>query len=815
MYDNQYNNQYHRLNGPSSHHEGVAFWYRPTQEPIYEHDGTMFDDVSGLQTGNMESANVKHRRTRSGCFTCRSRRVKVSKHHYIRVHGLTRCSVMKHNQYAIVSRYIDRYSVLVLTVAGCRKGGRECEFPQPTSSKRSKPDSKSPTSTSSKLKKQESKDSITNQLETIKDEDEPGDADVSATSRRPKLSRVRTTSTQSLARKYRHRHGSEPSPVVTTFKDRSSPQSASSTSSNSHNETPTSSLATTAFSQEFNDRQAKISGLSSTMQRYLQFQREYLTHYHYFFKIDLQDWIHTGLIDEALAYEPLLYAVVGFAAYHYEVRQNNAKLSHFLGYHSKSMSMLRKSLESGSDYTPGMLLTVLQLATFEECLGDWVNLVGHQRAAYSMMNSIYTPESISQDACGRGIFYWFARMDVIASLMGGKHSALDRIWYEESAKYYEAQVDQDPENDVDIDGQLASIVASNRLIGYDMARLYAKVPNNEISTEDFERENGKIQERMLEFRSSIQLLNDSYYTVQDFPAAEQRPLTDEDIVDPYIPGGLFSGALFPLNFMWIDWYAIDMMQRYQSSLVLKQPVPAEMEIHSLEQCRIYEAVARWPHAPPGSIVGAHASIALAAVFLKKDERHIMWMRRKLANVERSGYVFPPHYRAQMARVWGLTDALVGEDDSVEDWWLPNDEGKLPILAEIRKVVGERNRLGEDSGILGKEVEDVRDIRAIFAKLDIRSQAPGGSAESVRSGSFHSLEGLSPSRDSELRRDSSHGSPGIAVQSPASMTSLGDQRGAGSEYSFATARESESASAGYDFLEATQVKDANRMSGIWE
>jgi hypothetical protein len=87
MYDNQYNNQYHRLNGPSSHHDGVAFWYRPPPEPLYEHDAAMFSDGTGMQPNAMEAAAIKHKRTRSGCYTCRSRRVKVGAEHLANLMG--------------------------------------------------------------------------------------------------------------------------------------------------------------------------------------------------------------------------------------------------------------------------------------------------------------------------------------------------------------------------------------------------------------------------------------------------------------------------------------------------------------------------------------------------------------------------------------------------------------------------------------------------------------------------------------------------------------------------------------------------------
>lgn len=77
MYDNHYNT-YSRLAGPTSHFDGVAFWYRPDNtESVYERDPSGYGQPVHLPTSAMETANVKHRRTRSGCFTCRGRRVKV------------------------------------------------------------------------------------------------------------------------------------------------------------------------------------------------------------------------------------------------------------------------------------------------------------------------------------------------------------------------------------------------------------------------------------------------------------------------------------------------------------------------------------------------------------------------------------------------------------------------------------------------------------------------------------------------------------------------------------------------------------------
>jgi hypothetical protein len=514
-------------------------------------------------------------------------------------------------------------------------------------------------------------------------------------------------------------------------KDQPSPPSTEASDTQSRDETPASSLRTTTNSADMQARNAKIRALKPDLQRYLQFQQDYMTYYHYFYKLDPTDFIHCEMIDLALNYEPLLYAVVGFAAYHYELQQENPKLSHFLGYHSKSLSMLRKSLSKRDPVREGTLLTVLQLATFEEYIGDWVNLVGHHRAAYTMVKELYTPETMMESDLGRRIFSWYARLDVMVGLMAGVETRLERSWFEANAAWYSTQIDESEEDGVDIENTLAYFVSENRLIGMDMAALIAKLPKKEITVTEFHAENAKMVKRRDDMKRRIEQANNVHYRIQEFPAAKDLPLTEDDIVDPYIPGGLFKGRLWPLNFMWIDWYGIEEMQVYQSVKMFALPMPRELEQMSMEVCRIYEAIDRWPDAPNGAILGAHAGLGISTLFLPKDEKHIMWARRKLASVERQGYIFPPTFRRRMAELWGLTREQVGEQQSVEEWWLPNNEGNLQMLTEIRKIVTDRHEIDTMTNV--ETISKIRDLSAIFAKLDVRTQAtamPGSTSGSL-------------------------------------------------------------------------------------
>ena len=555
------------------------------------------------------------------------------------------------------------------------------------------------------------------ELPTIKDESgDEDDCSVSPPAQRP-VAPVRSDSGHSVSQSTKPKNISETS---STVKDQTSPQSSEASDSRSRDDTPASSLRTHANSAEMQARQAKIKSLKPDIQKYLQFQQEYMTYYHYFYKLDPTDFVHGEFIDVALTYEPLLYAAVGFAAYHYELQQPDPRLSHFLGYHSRSLSMLRKSLEKNAKVTEATLLTVLQLATFEEYIGDWVNLVGHHRAALTMLREIFSPETMMERDLGRRIFSWIARLDIMVGLMAGNETRLDRKWFEANATWYGSQVDHDQDHDLDVENTLGYFVASNRLIGMDMAALFARLAKREVSVEQFHQENAEISERVTSMKRQIELFNDDYYRAHDFPVAKSRPLNPDDIVNPYVPGGLFKEVLWPLNFMWIDWYSIEQLQRYQTAVMLQQPVPPEVEQISLEQCRIYEAIERWPDAPNGAILGAHAPLGLATVFLKKDPRHIMWCRKKFAAVERQGYIYPPSFRQRMAQMWGMTREAVGENEAVENWWLPNDQGNIAMLKEIRKVVNERHE--NDAATKLDSIADVRDLKAIFEKLDIRTQS---------------------------------------------------------------------------------------------
>lgn len=65
-----------RLQGPQQYSDGISFWDY-TNPPLAMAGGQDAGSGNGRQRVRHGPDHVKHRRTRSGCYTCRSRRVKV------------------------------------------------------------------------------------------------------------------------------------------------------------------------------------------------------------------------------------------------------------------------------------------------------------------------------------------------------------------------------------------------------------------------------------------------------------------------------------------------------------------------------------------------------------------------------------------------------------------------------------------------------------------------------------------------------------------------------------------------------------------
>ncbi len=268
----------------------------------------------------------------------------------------------------------------------------------------------------------------------------------------------------------------------------------------------------------------------------------------------------------------------------------------------------------------------------KEFLGDWPNLLGHQKAAYELLTELYTPQTVMGDDMTRVILGWYMRFDVFAGLMGGFETVLSREWFSYAGDFYRQQVANEPTN---LDWKIENAIAQHRLVATDMSLLFAKMGKGEISHAQFVKENEDIGRRIEQWKSKMDpALQDTRYLVTDFTGS--RPLDPDDIVNPYIPGTLYGGPLFVMNIAIIDWYSIDLMHQYQTALATRTRPSQELGMKAYATCQLFEAIEFYPGSPPGALLSIQASLGIAILFLPRDMQHSMWARRKLATIEANG-----------------------------------------------------------------------------------------------------------------------------------------------------------------------------------
>jgi hypothetical protein len=309
--------------GPTQYPESVAFWHDPSAP-------TMTVAPSYTQSQKQAAAlpladHKKHKRTRSGCFTCRSRRIKCDE---------TRP-----------------------TCERCRKGSRDCVYPSPSSTS-----SKSGARAAGKARinrpQSQSSDSsgkveveALSPLEPIIDEEEPESA-VSGSRPSPRGNRSH------------HKSPSTQSPSVRQSDTSSFIKEQSSSPSTESSRLESMSVRSGSIGHSTADLLSNAR-LPDDLRFYLNFHQDFMTPPHFFLRQSCSHFIHHNLVELALQYEPLLYALVGFAAYHHTLHSSGGKLYTFLKYYNKALILLRKSLGSGEQHTEATLCTVLVLTTIE------------------------------------------------------------------------------------------------------------------------------------------------------------------------------------------------------------------------------------------------------------------------------------------------------------------------------------------------------------------------------------------------------------------------------------------------------------------
>lgn len=246
---------------------------------------------------------------------------------------------------------------------GCKKGSRECTYPEPRSTPKSSGGSKRdqvPTAADDSRSSSDENDSSKESTPIERRKKQGGFRKPDAAPLNP--SQIK----QALARPQTPSIAEQPRQSVEQVKHESSlspsTEASSAPASAGWFEKPEKS---SSVSTDVSHEDRAWSDLSQDLRFYLEYHTTRLNYHHYFFKHDANHFLHNILVEHALQYDPLLYAVVGFAAFQLTVTRPDGKIKDFLGYYNKSVSLLRKSLVENQKHTDATMLTILQLATFE------------------------------------------------------------------------------------------------------------------------------------------------------------------------------------------------------------------------------------------------------------------------------------------------------------------------------------------------------------------------------------------------------------------------------------------------------------------
>lgn len=101
------------------------------------------------------------------------------------------------------------------------------------------------------------------------------------------------------------------------------------------------------------------------VQFYLDYFRNHITIHHYSLKRDTHNFLKGDFLTQALKFEPLKYAVAGYAAYFHTLSQPDGRMSTFLHFYNESVSRLRATITKNKKQGLATFLTILQLASIE------------------------------------------------------------------------------------------------------------------------------------------------------------------------------------------------------------------------------------------------------------------------------------------------------------------------------------------------------------------------------------------------------------------------------------------------------------------
>ena len=269
-------------------------------------------------------------------------------------------------------------------------------------------------------------------------------------------------------------------------------------------------------------------------------------------------------------------------------------------------------------------------------MGDWVNVLYHQKAALEILTSLYTPETIVQTETRLNIVTWYMRYDLLAKITLGDTTWLSREWYAACENHYKQRVRDKPD---DVEAKFEELASTCRIRGADMSLLIAARMQNTISEENFAIEAVKLTSGIHEFGQKVatSFPPSSNFSVRYLPGFSQQHKEDTDTKNGKSQSSLlYDGELFTLNYLLMDYWSITLAFECQQSYVQSRQASPEMAEIAMKIMKLFDAIQHDPTRPPGALLACQSSLAISSFFLPRDEDLIMACRNRFALMEQHG-----------------------------------------------------------------------------------------------------------------------------------------------------------------------------------
>jgi hypothetical protein len=270
-------------------------------------------------------------------------------------------------------------------------------------------------------------------------------------------------------------------------------------------------------------------------------------------------------------------------------------------------------------------------------MGDWANVMSHQKAAHQVLTSLCSPLEAAQNPVWRQILKWYVHFDTYVGMLSDYASTIDQTYLVEAAKFYAEAVKTAPDNIV---LQYEERSAWMRVITHNIFEIFSKMSKGQIEdVEAFDKRVLGIMAELDDWGAQFPpALKDPAQLVTDF--SDAPPPDPDDVFNPHEPGLIYGGEIFATNqfILGIDGMRHMLATRYATWKGLPKPDETSREIaHRMK--RVVNAVQYWPGSPAGALLSMKAYFSYAILLQPPaTEREVLWCRKKFAALECLGYV---------------------------------------------------------------------------------------------------------------------------------------------------------------------------------